>query len=46
MSFLQTLGGGSASGFKTFGGGSGEEWIDATGGTVSYSGQIPKWRGN
>ena len=38
MPFLQTLGGGSASGFKTSGGGGAEEWIDANGGTISYSG--------
>ena len=39
MPFLQTRGGGSALGFKSLGGGGGlEEWIDANGGTVSYSG--------
>ena len=39
MPFLQTRGGGSALGFKSLSGaGANEEWINATGGTVSYSG--------
>lgn len=38
MPFLQTRGGGSALGFKSVSGASNEKWINATGGTVSYSG--------
>ena len=38
MPFLQTLGGGSAQGFKSAGGGGSDEWVDASGGTVTTSG--------
>jgi len=38
MPFLQTLGGGSVRGFRSLGGGGAEEWIAATGGTVTTSG--------
>ena len=38
MPFLQTLGGGSAQGFKSAGGGGSDDWVDASGGTVTTSG--------
>lgn len=38
MPFLQTLGGGSAHGFRASSGASDDEWVDASGGTESTSG--------
>ena len=38
MPFLQTLGGGSAHGFRASSGTSGDEWVDGSGGTVTTSG--------
>ena len=38
MPFLQTLGGGSAQGFRAGSGSSSDEWVDGSGGTETTSG--------